>query len=73
MTANLNMHVFADATLLSNTNMRNADVGWRVLLVSVMGDNSGVIPREKGVKNNGNFRCITSMLNLEQQCNWSRA
>ena len=26
--ANLNIHVFADATLLSNTNMRNADVGW---------------------------------------------
>ena len=26
--ANLDIHVFADATLLSNTNMRNADVGW---------------------------------------------
>ena len=58
--------------------MRNADVGWpkksfffqpmkmSVLLVSVMGDNS-VIPQEKGVKNNRKFRCITAMLNLEQQ------
>ena len=25
---NLNMHAFADATLLSTTNMRNAIVGW---------------------------------------------
>ena len=28
ITANLNMHVFADATLLSDANMRNAVVGW---------------------------------------------
>ena len=28
ITSNLNMHVFADATLLSNTEMRNAVVGW---------------------------------------------
>ena len=28
ITANSNIHVFAAATLLSNTNMRNADVGW---------------------------------------------
>ena len=38
-----------------------------------MRDNSGIIPREMGVKNNGNFRCITSILNLEKQRNWSRA
>ena len=25
------------------------------------------------MKNNGNFRCIKSILNLEQQRNWSRA
>ena len=32
-----------------------------------MGDKSGILPHEKGVKNNGNFRCITSILNLEQR------
>ena len=28
ITANLNMHVFADTTLLSDANMRNAVVDW---------------------------------------------
>ena len=38
-----------------------------------MGDNSGIIHLEKGVKNNENFCCITSILNLEQQRDWGRA
>ena len=38
-----------------------------------MGDNSGIISREKGVKNNGNLCCITLILYLEQQRDWSRA
>ena len=37
-----------------------------------MRDNSGIIHCEKGVKNNENFRCITSIPNLEQQRNWGR-
>ena len=37
-----------------------------------MGDNSGMIPRERGVKNDGNFNNFTSILNLEQQHIWSR-
>ena len=35
ITANLNMHGFADATLLSDANMRNTFVGWpKKLLIS---------------------------------------
>ena len=37
------------------------------------GDNSRIMPGDRGVKNNGNFCCITSILNLEQLCGWSRA
>ena len=38
-----------------------------------MGDNSGIIHLEKGVKNSENFRCITSILDLEQQRDWGHA
>ena len=45
--ANLNIHAIADATLLSNTNMRNTDVGWPKKLFSA-NENARLIGQRDG-------------------------